>query len=153
MVTATAAAAESLELTSATQRRRVGWSAFLGTTIEYYDFTLYGLLGPIVFGKLFFPQTDPSTALIAILAIYGVGFFGRPFGGLVFSHYGDKIGRKPIMILSMILMGFASVAMGLLPSYATIGIWAPILLLVLRVLQGFALGGEFGRGERVLGRG
>ena len=142
MVTATAAAAESLELTSATQRRRVGWSAFLGTTIEYYDFTLYGLLGPIVFGKLFFPQTDPSTALIAILAIYGVGFFGRPFGGLVFSHYGDKIGRKPIMILSMILMGFASVAMGLLPSYATIGIWAPILLLVLRVLQGFALGGE-----------
>src|SRR6201999_3987722 len=77
------------------QRRRVGWSAFLSTTIEYYDFRLYGLMGPIVFGKLFFPQSDPTTALIAILAIYTVGFFGRPLGGLVFSHYGDRLGRKP----------------------------------------------------------
>jgi MFS family permease len=124
------------------QRRRVGWSAFLGTTIEYYDFTLYGLMGPIVFGKLFFPQSDPSTALIAVLAIYAVGFFGRPVGGFVFSHYGDRLGRKPMMIISMTVMGLASTAMGLLPSYASIGVWAPILLLALRIVQGFALGGE-----------
>jgi MFS family permease len=130
------------EDTTDLQRRRVGWSAFLGTTIEYYDFTLYGLMGPIVFGKLFFPQSDPSTALIAVLAIYAVGFFGRPFGGLVFSHYGDRIGRKPMMIISMSVMGVASTAMGLLPSYASIGVWAPVLLLVLRTVQGFALGGE-----------
>jgi MFS family permease len=128
--------------TTQIQRRRVGWSAFLGTTIEYYDFTLYGLMGPIVFGKLFFPQSDPTTAQIAVLAIYAVGFFGRPLGGLVFSHYGDRLGRKPMMIISMSVMGLASTLMGLLPSYASIGIWAPILLLLLRTIQGFALGGE-----------
>jgi MFS family permease len=128
--------------TTDVQRRRVGWSAFLGTTIEYYDFTLYGLMGPIVFGKLFFPQSDQTTALIAVLAIYAVGFFGRPLGGLVFSHYGDRLGRKPMMIISMSVMGLASTLMGLLPSYASIGVWAPVLLLVLRTIQGFALGGE-----------
>lgn len=130
-------------ITTDQQRRRVGWSAFLGTTIEYYDFTLYGLMGPVVFGKLFFPQSDPSTALIAVLAIYAVGFFGRPLGGFVFSHYGDRLGRKPMMIISMTVMGLASTAMGLLPGYASIGVWAPVLLLVLRTVQGFALGGEF----------
>ena len=129
--------------TTQIQRRRVGWSAFLGTTIEYYDFTLYGLMGPIVFGKLFFPQSDPTTAQIAVLAIYAVGFFGRPLGGLVFSHYGDRLGRKP-MIISMSVMGLASTLMGLLPSYASIGIWAPIILGLARVIQGFSLGGEYG---------
>ena len=99
-------------------------------------------MGPIVFGKLFFPQSDPTTAQIAVLAIYAVGFFGRPLGGLVFSHYGDRLGRKPMMIISMSVMGLASTLMGLLPSYASIGIWAPILLLLLRTIQGFALGGE-----------
>jgi len=128
--------------TTELQRRRVGLSAFLGTAIEYYDFTLYGLMGPVVFGKLFFPQSDPSAALIAVLAIYAVGFFGRPFGGLVFSHYGDRLGRKPMMIISMTVMGVTSTAMGLLPSYAAIGVWAPVLLLILRTVQGFALGGE-----------
>ncbi|MGZ5810801.1 MAG: MFS transporter [Xanthobacteraceae bacterium] len=139
---ASASLADAGDSATTIQRRRVGWSAFLGTTIEYYDFTLYGLMGPIVFGKLFFPQSDPATALILVLAIYGVGFFGRPLGGLIFSHYGDRLGRKPIMIVSMMLMGLASTAMGLLPTYATIGVWAPILLLALRILQGFALGGE-----------
>jgi MFS transporter, MHS family, shikimate and dehydroshikimate transport protein len=141
MAVATSFPASTADTTDV-QRRRVGWSAFLGTTIEYYDFTLYGLMGPIVFGKLFFPQSDPSTALIAVLAIYAVGFFGRPLGGLVFSHYGDRLGRKPMMIISMSIMGLASTLMGLLPSYASIGVWAPILLLALRVIQGFALGGE-----------
>ena len=137
---ATAAAQPALPIE--VQRRRVGISAFLGTTIEYYDFTLYGLLGPVVFGKLFFPSADPNAALIAVLAIYAVGFFGRPLGGFVFSHYGDKLGRKPMMVISMTVMGLASTAMGLLPTYQSIGVWAPILLLLLRILQGFALGGE-----------
>ena len=141
MAVATSFPASTTDTTNV-QRRRVGWSAFLGTTIEYYDFTLYGLMGPIVFGKLFFPQSDPTTALIAVLAIYAVGFFGRPLGGLVFSHYGDRLGRKPMMIISMSVMGLASTLMGLLPSYASIGVWAPILLLLLRTIQGFALGGE-----------
>jgi MHS family shikimate/dehydroshikimate transporter-like MFS transporter len=142
MTAASLTPAGATAITTDLQRRRVGWGAFLGTTIEYYDFTLYGLMGPIVFGKLFFPQSDPSTALIAVLAIYAVGFFGRPIGGLVFSHFGDRIGRKPMMVISMSLMGIASTAMGLLPTYASIGVWAPVLLLVLRTIQGFALGGE-----------
>jgi MFS family permease len=125
-----------------TQRRRVGWSAFLGTVIEYYDFTLYGLLGPVVFDKIFFPKTDPMVATLVVLSVYAVGFVGRPLGGLFFAHYGDKIGRKPMMVAAMTVMGLASTAMGLLPSYASVGFAAPALLILLRVVQGFALGGE-----------
>jgi MFS family permease len=113
---------------TATQRRRVGWSAFLGTVIEYYDFTLYGLLGPVVFDKIFFPKTDPMVGTLVVLSIYAVGFVGRPLGGLFFAHYGDRIGRKPMMVIAMTVMGLASTAMG--------------LLVVLRIVQGFALGGE-----------
>jgi MFS family permease len=126
----------------ATQRRRVGWSAFLGTVIEYYDFTLYGLLGPVVFDKIFFPKTDPMVATLVVLSVYAVGFVGRPLGGLFFAHYGDKIGRKPMMVAAMTVMGLASTAMGLLPSYQSVGFLAPVLLIVLRIVQGFALGGE-----------
>ena len=125
-----------------TQRRRVGWSAFLGTVIEYYDFTLYGLLGPVVFDKIFFPKTDPMVATLVVLSIYAVGFVGRPLGGLFFAHYGDKIGRKPMMVIAMTVMGLASTAMGLLPSYQSVGFAAPVLLILLRIVQGFALGGE-----------
>jgi MFS family permease len=125
-----------------TQRRRVGWSAFLGTVIEYYDFTLYGLLGPVVFDKIFFPKTDPMVATLVVLSVYAVGFAGRPLGGLFFAHYGDKIGRKPMMVAAMTVMGLASTAMGLLPSYQSVGFLAPLLLIVLRIVQGFALGGE-----------
>jgi MFS family permease len=124
------------------QRRRVAIAAFLGTTVEYYDFTLYGLLGPAVFGVLFFPQSDPMVATLLILGIYAVGFIGRPLGGIFFSHYGDRIGRKPMMVITMTVMGLASTAMGLLPTYASVGILAPSLLIALRVFQGFALGGE-----------
>jgi MFS family permease len=124
------------------QRRRVGWSAFLGTVIEYYDFTLYGLLGPVVFDKLFFPKTDPMIGTLVVLSVYAVGFAGRPLGGLFFSHYGDKIGRKPMMVIAMTVMGLASTAMGLLPTYDSVGVLAPVLLVALRILQGFALGGE-----------
>jgi MFS family permease len=125
-----------------TQRRRVGWSAFLGTVIEYYDFTLYGLLGPVVFDKIFFPHTDPMVATLVVLSVYAVGFVGRPLGGLFFAHYGDKIGRKPMMVAAMTVMGLASTLMGLLPSYQSVGFLAPLLLVILRIVQGFALGGE-----------
>jgi MFS family permease len=128
--------------TTSMQRRRVGWSSFLGTVIEYYDFTLYGLLGPVVFDKIFFPHTDPMVGTLVVLSVYAVGFIGRPLGGLFFSHYGDKIGRKPMMVAAMTVMGLASTAMGLLPSYQSVGFVAPVLLVVLRIVQGFALGGE-----------
>ena len=124
------------------QRRYVGWSAFIGTAIEYYDFTLYGLLGVAVFDKLFFPKTDPMVATLVVLSVYAVGFLGRPLGGIFFAHYGDRIGRKPMMILTMSVMGLASTAMGLLPTYANVGASAPIFLIILKILQGFALGGE-----------
>jgi MFS family permease len=125
-----------------TQRRRVGWSAFLGTVIEYYDFTLYGLLGPVVFDKIFFPKTDPMVGTLVVLSVYAVGFIGRPLCGLFFAHYCDKIGRKPMMVAAMTVMGLASTAMGLLPSYQSVGFLAPVLLVMLRIVQGFALGGE-----------
>jgi MFS family permease len=138
-----ALAIETFDADSASlQRRRVGWSSFLGTVIEYYDFTLYGLLGPVVFDKIFFPHTDPTVATLVVLSIYAVGFAGRPLGGLFFAHYGDKIGRKPMMVAAMTVMGLASTAMGLLPTYQGVGIAAPLLLVVLRIVQGFALGGE-----------
>jgi MFS family permease len=124
------------------QRRRVGWSAFLGTVIEYYDFTLYGLFGPVVFDKIFFPKADPMVGTLVVLSVYAVGFAGRPLGGLFFAHYGDKIGRKPMMVAAMTVMGLASTAMGLLPSYDSVGFVAPLLLVLLRIVQGFALGGE-----------
>ena len=126
-----------------TQQRRVAFSCFLGTAIEYYDFTLYGLLAPSVFDQLFFPGLAGTVlGTIVVLSVYFVGFIGRPLGGLVFGWYGDRIGRKPTMVISMTVMGLASTAMGFLPSYASIGAAAPILLICLRVLQGFALGGE-----------
>jgi MFS family permease len=142
MATEALAAATFDSDATSTQRRRVGWSAFLGTVIEYYDFTLYGLLGPVVFDKIFFPKTDPMVGTLVVLSIYAVGFVGRPLGGLFFAHYGDKIGRKPMMVAAMTVMGLASTAMGLLPSYQSVGFLAPLLLVVLRIVQGFALGGE-----------
>ena len=129
-------------LADSRQRLRVGWSAFLGTAIEYYDFTLYGIFGPIYFSKLFFPLSDPGVAIISVLAVYAAGFLARPIGGIVFSHFGDRLGRKPVMIISMATMGLASTAIGLLPTYHMVGIWAPLLLVTLRIVQGFALGGE-----------
>lgn len=135
-------AEQNQALSDSKQRRRVGWSAFLGTAIEYYDFTLYGIFGPIYFTKLFFPLSDPDVAIIAVLAVYAAGFLARPLGGIVFSHFGDRIGRKPVMIISMTTMGIASTSIGLLPTYQTLGIWAPLLLVTLRIVQGFALGGE-----------
>lgn len=124
--------------------RRVVAASLVGTTIEWYDFFLYGSAAALVFNTLFFPSSDPLVGTLLAFLTYAVGFAARPLGGIVFGHYGDKIGRKKLLVLSLLLMGGATFAMGLLPTHATIGVGAPILLTVLRLVQGFALGGEWG---------
>src|SRR5690348_12926455 len=123
---------------------RVIASSLIGTTIEWYDFFLYGSAAALVFNKLFFPKFDPLVGTLLAFATYAVGFVARPLGGIVFGHFGDRIGRKRLLMWSLITMGLATVLIGLLPGYASIGVWAPIGLIVLRVLQGFAVGGQWG---------
>jgi metabolite-proton symporter len=123
---------------------RVIASSLIGTTIEWYDFFLYGSAAALVFNKLFFPSFDPLVGTLLAFATYAVGFVARPLGGIVFGHFGDRIGRKKLLMWSLVMMGLATVLIGLLPGYDRIGIWAPIGLIVLRVLQGFAVGGEWG---------
>ncbi len=124
--------------------RRVIIASFIGTTIEWYDFFLYGTAAALVFNKLFFPTIDPAAGTMAAFATYAVGFFARPLGGIVFGHFGDKIGRKSMLVTTLMLMGVATVLIGLLPTYDQIGVAAPILLVTLRFVQGFGVGGEWG---------
>ena len=126
------------------QMRRVLFSSFLGSAVEFYDFLLYGTAAALVFGHLFFSDLTPVVATIASFGTLAVGYVVRPLGGVVFGHFGDRIGRKSMLVLTMTLMGAASFAIGLLPTYATIGALAPVLLIVLRLVQGFAVGGEWG---------
>ncbi|MGA9519951.1 MAG: MFS transporter [Myxococcaceae bacterium] len=119
-------------------------ASLAGTTIEFYDFFLYGTAAALVFNKVFFPAGDPLTGILMALGTYAVGFVARPVGGIVFGHLGDRWGRRNTLALSLLLMGAATVGIGLIPSYETIGIAAPILLTVLRLVQGLALGGEWG---------
>jgi metabolite-proton symporter len=123
---------------------RVALASFIGTTVEYYDFLIYGTAAALVFPKLFFPDASPAMGLLLSFATFGVGFFARPLGGMVFGHFGDRIGRKRMLVYSLLLMGLSTVLMGLLPTYAQIGWAAPILLTLLRLVQGFAVGGEWG---------
>jgi MFS family permease len=117
-------------------------SAFLGTAIEQYDFLLYGTASALVFSKIFFPNLDPLAGTIASLGTYAAGYFARGAGALICGHFGDRIGRKTLLLATLMVMGVASTLVGLLPTYAMIGIWAPVLLTTLRVFQGFAIGGE-----------
>jgi metabolite-proton symporter len=119
-------------------------ASLIGTTIEWYDFFLYGSAAALIFNKLFFPEFDPLTGTLLAFATYAAGFGARPLGGIVFGHFGDKVGRKKLLVLSLLLMGGATCAMGLLPTYASVGIGAPVMLTALRLVQGFALGGEWG---------
>ena len=123
---------------------RVVFASALGTIIEWYDFLIYGAAAALVFNKLFFPSIDPFLGTLAALGSAAVGFFARPFGGAVFGYFGDRLGRKSMLLLTLMIMGLGTFAIGLLPTYAQIGIWAPILLIVLRVIQGIGLGGEWG---------
>jgi metabolite-proton symporter len=123
---------------------RVIAASLIGTAIEWYDFFLYGAAAALVFNKLFFPSFDPLVGTLLAFATYAVGFVARPVGGIVFGHFGDRIGRKKLLMWSLVLMGIATMLIGLMPGYARIGVWAPIGLIVLRVFQGFAVGGEWG---------
>ncbi|MGW2511427.1 MFS transporter [Streptomyces scopuliridis] len=124
--------------------KRIVAASLIGTTIEWYDFFLYGSAAALVFNKLFFPDSDPLVGTLLSFLTYAVGFAARPLGALVFGHYGDRIGRKKLLVLSLLMMGGATFAIGLMPTHATIGTAAPVLLTVLRLIQGFALGGEWG---------
>lgn len=124
--------------------RRVVAASLIGTTVEWYDYFLYGSAAALVFGKVFFPDADPLTGTLLSFLTYAIGFAARPVGALVFGHYGDRIGRKKLLVVSLLMMGGATTLIGCVPGYHSIGITAPILLTALRLVQGFALGGEWG---------
>lgn len=128
----------------ATPMRRVAAASAFGTVLEWYDFFLYGTASALVFPALFFPATSSATGTLLSFAVFATGFFARPVGGLVAGHFGDRIGRKRILVLTLMTMGLATFAIGVLPTYATIGVAAPVILVVLRLFQGFAAGGEWG---------
>lgn len=129
---------------SRTQRRRAVLSSYLGSVIEYYDFLLYATASAVVFNQVFFSDLDPLVGTIAAFGTLAAGYVARPLGGIVFGHFGDRIGRKRMLVISMVLMGVASTMIGLLPTYAQVGALAPLLLVLLRIIQGIAVGGEWG---------
>lgn len=124
--------------------RLAGLASMAGTTIEWYDFFLYGTAAALIFNKIFFPALDPISGVLAAFATYAVGFLGRPLGGIVFGHFGDRLGRKSMLLLTLLMMGIPTIAIGLIPTYQQIGYWAAILLVAMRLLQGMAVGGEWG---------
>ena len=126
------------------QMRKVWIASLVGSSIEWFDYFLYGTVAALVFNQLFFVTEDPSVGLILAYASFALSFFIRPFGGIIFSHIGDRIGRKKTLVVTLTLMGVATFGMGLLPTYQAIGIWAPILLITLRLVQGLGIGGEWG---------
>src|SRR5579862_7694711 len=126
------------------QPGRAATAAFIGTMIEWYDFYIYATAAALVFGELYFPSHDPFVSTMASFATFAVGFFARPLGGVIFGHLGDCIGRKKALMTTLMMMGVATVCVGLLPAYTKVGVLAPVLLVLLRVVQGVAVGGEWG---------
>ena len=139
MTTGTASAPD---VRDSSQTRKATASGWIGSALEYYDFFIYATAASLIFPQLFFPGADPKIAIIASLATYGVGYIARPIGAVMLGHWGDTIGRKQVLLICMFLMGFSTVGVGLLPTYEQIGIWAPVLLVVMRLAQGFAVAGE-----------
>ncbi|MCL4441226.1 MAG: MHS family MFS transporter [Firmicutes bacterium] len=133
-----------MSITEKTMIKRVVGASLIGATIEWYDFFLYGVVAGIVFNKLYFPAHDPLISTLLAYVTFAVGFVTRPLGGIIFGHFGDKIGRKSMLILTLLIMGTCTTLVAFVPTYAQIGIWAPIFLLFLRVFQGIGLGGEWG---------
>ncbi|PZQ85408.1 MAG: MFS transporter [Ancylobacter novellus] len=123
---------------------RVVLSSLIGATIEWYDFFIYGVLAGIVLNKLYFPSEDPTISLMLTYATFALGFLTRPLGGIVFGHFGDKVGRKSVLVITLMIMGISTFAIGLIPTFDQIGLWAPALLLTMRIFQGIGLGGEWG---------
>jgi MFS family permease len=132
------------ELDHRAHLRRAMIASTVGTTIEWYDFLLYGQVTALVFGKLFFPKSDPLVGVLEAFAVFFVGFLGRPIGAAIFGHWGDRIGRKATLIATLLVTGLATVAVGLVPAYESIGIWGAVLLTVIRLIQGIGVGGEWG---------
>ena len=126
------------------QLRKAIIASTIGTAIEWYDFFLYGTAAGLIFGKLYFPNSDPLTATLAAFGTYFIGFVGRPIGAAIFGHYGDRIGRKATLIATLLLMGIATFLIAFVPTYASIGIWGAVILTVLRMIQGIGVGGEWG---------
>src|SRR6516225_7749037 len=126
------------------QLRRALIASTVGTTIEWYDFLLYSTVTGLVFGKLFFPKSDPLVGVLEAFAIYTVGFIARPIGAAIFGHFGDRIGRKATLIATLLLTGLATAAVGIVPTYESIGIWGAVILTVIRFIQGVGVGGEWG---------
>src|SRR3984893_2267251 len=126
------------------QLRRAVIASTVGTTIEWYDFLLYSTVTGLVFGKLFFPKSDPLVGVLEAFEIYTVGFIARPIGAAIFGHYGDRMGRKAALIATLLLTGLATTAVGLVPTYETIGIWGAVILTIIRFIQGIGVGGEWG---------
>jgi MFS family permease len=127
-----------------TQLRRAVIASTVGTTIEWYDFLLYSTVTGLVFGKLFFPHSDPLVGVLEAFAIYTVGFIARPIGAAIFGHYGDRIGRKATLIATLLITGLATFAVGFVPTYETVGIWGAVILTIIRFIQGIGVGGEWG---------
>ena len=123
---------------------KIAAASFVGAMMEWYDFFIFGTASALVFGPLFFPGKDPATGTLAAFATFGVGFLARPLGGIVFGHIGDRVGRKSSLVATLVIIGMGTFLIGCLPTYATAGVWSPVLLVVLRLVQGFGLGGEYG---------
>jgi MFS family permease len=126
------------------QLRRAVIASTVGTTIEWYDFLLYGATTALVFGKLFFPRSDPLVGVLEAFAVYSVGFIARPIGAMIFGHYGDRIGRKRALVATLLLTGLATFAVGFVPTYDQVGIWGAVILTIIRFIQGVGVGGEWG---------
>jgi MFS family permease len=144
MTTADVALSPLSESDHRTQLRKAVIASTVGTTIEWYDFLLYSVVTPLVFGKLFFPHSDPLIGVLEAFSIYFVGFVGRPIGAFIFGHYGDRMGRKAALIATLLITGLATFAVGFVPGYDSIGIWGAVLLTVIRMIQGIGVGGEWG---------
>jgi MHS family shikimate/dehydroshikimate transporter-like MFS transporter len=132
------------DLGQVTSIRQVAWASLVGTSIEWYDFFVYSTMAALVFNQLFFPTFEPLIGTLVAFSTFATGFIARPIGGLIAGHYGDRIGRKAMLILTLLIAGIATFIVGLLPTYDTIGVWAPILLITMRFLQGIGFGGEWG---------
>src|SRR6201995_2142448 len=145
MATATSATYATLSASDHNaQLRKAVIASTIGTTIEWYDFFIYGTAAGLIFGKLYFPNEDAVTATLASFGTYFIGFVGRPIGAAIFGHYGDRIGRKATLIATLLIMGIATFLIAFVPTYASIGIWGAIILTVLRMIQGIGVGGEWG---------
>jgi metabolite-proton symporter len=143
MTSVTSNLAPASEVSQSSSRSHVVWASVLGTAIEWYDFLIYGTAAALVLNKLFFPNFDPFVGTLAAFSTYAVGFVARPIGGAIIGHYGDRLGRKAMLVTTLIIMGAGTFLIGCLPTYDQIGVWAPILLVALRFVQGIGIGGEW----------